>query len=365
MRILKIIVVSLLSICCLTANAKKNELSDYEKEEMQKAITYYDNNQPDLAINIYENLLTKNPKNYLINYEYALAKVAKKEYAEAIKITKKIEGNSDANCLIYQLQGNTYDYMGDRKKAIASYDKGIKKFPKAGCLYLEKGNVMLMERDYNGALALYEKAIEVEPQYTSSYFRASDLLLNSSEPIWGLIYGEALLLLDKGPRNQSIQKAIVKSLRSKITMENDSLHVSLTKQNTIGFKGLNLIVPFEMLYELAVLNSPNIISLQKEARKDILSFKELVEIRKAAANEYETWKDKYPNYLLEYHKAVIDAGCFEVYTMELFKDAYADEYNEFFANEENKKMMEVYKSWIKNNPFEPNENNLIIRKTAQ
>lgn len=365
MKILKIIAVSLLSICCITANSKNAQLSDYEKEEMQKAIAYYDNNQPDKAIEIYEHLLTNNPKHFLINYEYALAKTAKKEYAEAIKITKKVEGNSDANCLIYQLQGNTYDFMGERKKAIASYDKGIKKFPKAGCLYQEKANIMLMEHDYNGALAMYEKAMEVEPTYTSSYFRASVLLLGSSEPIWGLIYGEALLLLDKGERNKVIQNTIVKSLRNTISMSNDTLHVSLTKQNTIGFKGLNLIVPFEMLYEMSVLNSPNIKDLQKTARKDILSFAELVEIRKAAANEYESWKDKYPNYLLEYHKKVIDAGCFEVYTMELFKDAYADEYKEFIANEENQKMIEVYKSWVKNNPFEPNEDKLIIRIPAQ
>lgn len=364
MNTTKIIIASLLLFGSLTANAKKSGLSDFEKDEMQKAISYYDNNKPDIAIDIYNNLLANNPKSYIINYELALAKVAKGEYAEAIKITEKVERNSDVEDKLFQLQGNAYDYMGKRKKAVASYDKGLKKFPKAGCLYMEKGNIMLMENDPNGALGMYEKAIEVEPTYSSPYYRASALFLGSTEPIWGLIYGETFLLLEKGQRNVAIQDAMVKRLGQAIKLEKDTLHVSLTQQHTVNMKGLNLIIPFEMLYELEILKSSAVDKLKSEKR-DTITISDFIEIRKVAANAYKDWENRYPNYLFEYQKKVIDAGYFEAYTMDLFKDVYADEYKAYVANEENQKTLDAYKAWITKNPFEPNENKLIIRKEPQ
>ncbi len=365
MKVKKFLATSLILVCSLTANAKKNGLSDFEKDEMQKAISYYDNNQPDIAIEIYNNLLANNPKSYIINYELALAKVAKQEYAEAIKITKKIEHNSDVEDKLFQLQGNVYDFMGERKKAVASYNKGLKKFPKAGCLYMEKGNVMLMENDPNGAVGMYEKAMEVEPTYSSPYYRASALFLGSTEPIWGLLYGETFLLLEKGQRNVAIQNAMVKRLNQAFEMQNDTaLHVSLTQQNTVSIKGLSFIIPFEMLYEMAVLKSATVVGLKSEKR-DSITISDFIEIRKAAANAYEEWKDKYPNYLFEYQKKVIDAGYFEAYTMDLFKDVYADEYKAYVANEDNQKTLDAYKTWMTKNPFEPKENKLILRKEPQ
>ena len=364
MNTTKILIASLLLLGSLTANAKKSGLSDFEKDEMQKAISYYDNNKPDIAIEIYNNLLADNPKSYIINYELALAKVAKGEYAEAIKITEKVERNSDVEDKLFQLQGNAYDYMGKRKKAVASYDKGLKKFPKAGCLYMEKGNIMLMENDPNGAVGMYEKAMEVEPTYSSPYYRASALFLGSTEPIWGLIYGETFLLLEKGQRNVAIQDAMVKRLGQAIKLENDTLHVSLTQQHTVNMKGLNLIIPFEMLYELEILKSSAVDKLKSEKR-DTITISDFIEIRKVAANAYKDWENRYPNYLFEYQKKVIDAGYFEAYTMDLFKDVYADEYKAYVANEENQKTLDAYKAWMTKNPFEPNENKLIIRKEPQ
>ena len=148
-------------------------------------------------------------------------------------------------------------------------------------------------------------------------------------------------------------------------MQNDTaLHVSLTQQNTVSIKGLSFIIPFEMLYEMAVLKSATVVGLKSEKR-DSITISDFIEIRKAAANAYEEWKDKYPNYLFEYQKKVIDAGYFEAYTMDLFKDVYADEYKAYVANEDNQKTLDAYKTWMTKNPFEPKENKLILRKEPQ
>ena len=135
-------------------------------------------------------------------------------------------------------------------------------------------------------------------------------------------------------------------------------------QNTVNIKGLNLIIPFELLYELEILKSPAIDKLKSEKR-DTITITDFIEIRKVAANAYKDWENRYPNYLFEYQKKVIDAGYFEAYTMDLFKDVYADEYKTYIAKEENQKTLDAYKAWMTKNPFEPNENKLIIRKEPQ
>lgn len=351
-----------LAAMVLTTQVQASDLSEYEQRQMQQAIEYCDNGEIDKSIEIYNKLLENNPKNYLINYELAYAKSMKKEYEEAIKISKKIEKDPRADAQLYQLQGNAYDYLGKRKTAVACYDKGLKRFPNSGILYMEKGNILYMEKDYDGAIELYEKAIEVEPTYPSPYFRASAIFLNSSEPVWGLIYGEAFLLLEKGARNKAIQKGMVERLNNAFEMRGDTaLHISLTKKNVIGMHGLKLVIPFEIRYEMATSKSKAVLEMTA-SKRDSITLPELINIRETVANTYkESWEEEYPNYLLDYQKQLIDGGYFEAFTMELFKDYYEKEYQEFIAKEENQKIIEALHTWMIQHPFEPNKDKPIKR----
>lgn len=208
MKSIKFLIVALLSALSIVANGQITELNDEEMNLFRKANAYYENNAPDMAIPIFEKLLQKHPKNYLVNYEYCLPLMQKGRYYEVVNICKKLEKNPYQEDILYQLEGNAYDYSGKRKSALATYDKGLKKFPKSGKLFMEKGNIYMMEEQWGAALSLYEKAIEVEPTYPSPYYRASSLYLDTNEPIWGIIYGEAFLLMESGERNSYIQKKI-------------------------------------------------------------------------------------------------------------------------------------------------------------
>ncbi|MBP5455140.1 MAG: tetratricopeptide repeat protein [Paludibacteraceae bacterium] len=351
-----------LSAMVLTTQVQASDLSEYEQKQMKQAIEYCDNGDLDKSIEIYNKLLANNPKNYLINYELAYAKSMKKEYDEAIKITKKIEKDPNAEDQLFQLQGNAYDYLGKRKYAVASYDKGLKRFPNSGILYMEKGNIRYMEKDYDEAIKLYEKAMEVQPTYPSPYFRTSALFINSTEPIWGLIYGETYLILEKGARNKALQKAMVERINEAFKIEGDTaFHISLTKRNDIGMHGLKLLIPFEIRYETAASNSKAVQEMVV-SKRDSITLSDIIGIREAIANTYkEKWEEEYPNYLLDYQKQLIDGGYFEAFSMELFKDAYENEYKEYIAKEDNRKILEALHTWMIQHPFEPNANKPIKR----
>lgn len=359
MKSIKWVIVMLLMTQSFVVRAEK-QLSAAEREQIKEAITLCDQGQAERSVEILSKLAEKYPKDYVINYELCVSKHVMQQYNEVITLTKKLEKHPAADEHLYQLQGNTYDYMGKRKEAIASYDKGLKRFPKAGCLYMEKGTILLGEHQYYNAILMYEKAIEKEPSFSSPYVRVSSIFLNTPEPVWGLIYGEAYLLMSQDVRNPQLQKYMVNTLNNAFVLENDStIHVSLTQQK-IQMKGLRIVnIPFEIAYELVAKETA--LTLQKEHR-DTLTVKDLIQIRKDVVKVYEEdWKEENPNYLFDYQAKLIAGGYFEAFTYELFKDAFPKEYEEYTAVSENQKILEALHLWQSYNPFQPNESQFIKR----
>lgn len=356
----KWIILMLFAVLSVVARADK-KFSPAEVEQIKEAITLCDQGQAERSVEILTKLAEKYPKNYVLNYEICVAKHTLQQFDEVIALTKKLEKSPEADEKLYQLQGNSYDYMGKKKEATASYDKGLKKFPKSGCLYMEKGTMLLNESQYYDAILMYEKAIEVEPDYPSPYFRASSILLGSQEPIWGLIYGEAFLLMSKDGRNPQMQNYMVKTLNHALVQANDStLHFFLTNKK-IRMKGLRFVeYPIEIDYEIAARKT---FFALKEAKKDTFSIKDLIQLRIDVVKAYEEKrKEDNPNYLFDYQSKLIAGGYFEAFSYELFKDAFPKEYEDYISVDENQKILEALHLWKRYNPFHPNESQIIKRK---
>ena len=65
----------------------------------------------------------------------------------------------------------TYKAIAEYKECTKLYKKGIKKFPKSGILYNEYGELLAMNKDLNGAIEIWEKGIEVDPNFSSNYYQ--------------------------------------------------------------------------------------------------------------------------------------------------------------------------------------------------
>lgn len=132
----------------------------------------------------------------MYSYEVAYAYNLLKDYPRVISLLEKLVLRPDANGKIYHLLGNTYDNIGQAAKAVQTYEDGLKRFPDAGELYLEKGNGLQRKKDFKAAVIEYEKGIRADPMFASNYYWAAKLFLASNEKVWGMIYGELFLLLE-------------------------------------------------------------------------------------------------------------------------------------------------------------------------
>lgn len=144
-------------------------------------------------------------------YEKAYSYVLEKDYDNAVKISKKLKRKKYRSARGFQLLGNCYSYNGEVKKAIKTYEKGMKHFPNSGRLQLERGNIELHRENYGLAMKYYEKGIEVDPGFASNYYWAAKLYMSSDHVYWGLIYGELFLNLERsGKRHKDVSEVMYK-----------------------------------------------------------------------------------------------------------------------------------------------------------
>lgn len=212
--------------------------SDKAKELGLEAIQLIDAGKFDESIVLLEKAKKLDPKSMMYPYEIALAHYFKEDYALAIEILTSLTHHKKVENVVYQLLGNAYDMIGKPEIALATYKEGMLKFPESGVFYMESGVVKFKQADYDEALRLYEEGIKVEPNYSSNYYRLSNLFSMTDEKIWTLLYGEYLILLEPSTqRTQETSQLLYDTYQKIYVAKTDSSgEFNLTK------KGINLVV---------------------------------------------------------------------------------------------------------------------------
>ena len=279
----------------------------------QEAIKLMDNGKLDESIKLLEEAQKLDPDRFDYTYELAYAHYSKEDYKGAIKILEKNTEHKDVTERLFQLLGNSYDVLGKSDKAFEAYDAGLKKFPNSGIIYLEKGNVHWNKKEYGKALPFYEKGIEVDPKFPSNYYRATRIYCGSTEEVWGLIYGEIFMNLERNSKRTSeISKLLFDTYKSEIKFTSDtSMTVSFCQQMTMNVNAISnpksIKLPFCMIYEPTLL-----MSIAFEKNTDINT---LDKIRKGfVENYFKMGHNKtHPNMLFDYQDKVLKAGHLESY----------------------------------------------------
>lgn len=272
--------------------------------------------QYDKAIQLLEEARRLDPGNITYPYELAYAYVGKKDYVPAVTLLEKLSRRRDVISKVYQLLGNTYDFQGHPDKAIRTYEKGLKKFPKAGELYLEMGNMHLVKKEYEEALALYEKGIDADPAFPSNYYWAAKIFCSGGEKVWGMIYGEIFMNLERNSkRTAEISKLLFDTYRKGIAFPDDSTaKVSFSKNNTIyvSKKALKGLSGLRLPYGTAVYET---VLLMAVAGKHALDPESLHRIRERFLDNYYArhYDTQFPNVLFAYQREIQQAGQLEAY----------------------------------------------------
>jgi len=323
------------------------------------AIKLEDENKPDEALPLLQQARALDPDNYNYPYEVAFCYNLKKDYRQAAETLEKVIKMKGARDECYQLLGNTYDMSGDSVKALATYAAGLKLFPKSGRLYLETGNIWLIRQDYDKALPYYEKGIDADPAYTSNYYRAGELFMSSAESIWGMMYGEIFMNLERNTeRTAKMSKWLYENYKTNIVIKSDTaLEVHFCNNNNIdvddlkGGQGFKL--PFSMMYEPLVLLS---ILPAKE-----INMETLCRMRKNFIDQYyeKEYNKTYPNVLFAYQHAIEKAGHLDAYNHWILMKGDEAAFTKWRNTHQDD--WAAFATWFKEHPLEVTDDNKFVR----
>jgi tetratricopeptide (TPR) repeat protein len=349
---MKKIITLILLVFTLSAFAQTDQKKAYDLG--MKAIKKMEAGEIKEAITMLEECQTLAPNDINYPYEIAYAHYLDKNYKEALKVLKKLVNHPKANARIHQMLGNTYDVSGKPAKAIEAYETGLKLFPTSGLLYLERGNMDMMKEEYNTALNFYEKGIKVDPAFPSNYYWATKIYLSSTEEIWGMIYGEIFVNMERNTvRTEEISKFLYDRYKSEIKFTSDSTAtVSFSQSATIniaeGDDLTNLKLPFSMIaYEPMLL-----IATVGEKSIDLDA---LDRIRTKFLKMYfDNGHDKtYPNVLFDYQKLIESEGHFSCYNHWLLMKGDEAAFSTWMND--HKDEWDEFVKWFSSNPLKITE----------
>ncbi len=301
---IKVFTFSLLfSFSCYNVAAQSDAAK--AKELGMAAIKLEDEGKADDALELLAKAKALDPSNYVYSYEMAYCYKVKKEYKQGIAIMQNVVKMSGIREECYQMLGNLYDMDGDSSRALKTYAEGLKVFPNAGQLYLETGNVYFGYEEYNKALPFYEKGIEADPTFSSNYYRATQIYTASSEAIWGMIYGEIFMNLERNSdRTANVSKWLYDTYKANIEIHSkDSMGVHFSKNiivnvDDITDKHHKFKLPFNMIYEPVMLMSLIL--------TDSINTETLCSMRKKFIEIYfeKNYDTDHPNVLFSYQKSI-------------------------------------------------------------
>ncbi len=312
----------------------------------QEAIRLMDSGKVDESIVLLNEAIKLDPKETIYPYELAFAYCLKEDYKTAVKILEKLRKSKEPSELVYQLLGNSYDMLGKPEKALETYADGLEKYPNSGCLNMESGTVYWIHEQYDKAVSYYEKGIEVDPEFPSNYYRVATAYCHSDAEVWGMIYGEIFMNLERNTqRTSEMSRLLYNTYKSEITFPNDSVvNISFCKNMSMTLEDLEeLKIPFGMVYE-------TIMSLAVGAEKNI-DINSLDRIRTRFVENYyrEKYNEKYPNVLFDYQNKLKAAGHMEAYNHWLLKNGDEDAFSKWLVDNASK--WGAFAKWMDDNPL--------------
>jgi len=282
------------------------------------------------AILVLNKALQSDPNNFEIKKDLAFAYYLHRDYVKAMETAKPLAEGNNADVQSYQILGMVYKAIEERKDAEKMYKASIKKFPKSGVLYNEYGEMLWSKKDFTEAVKLWEKGIEVEPNFSGNYYNAAKYYYFSVDKVWGIIYGEIFVNLESySKRTAEIRNLLLDGYKKLFT------DADLAKnQNTKN--------EFVRAFLETMKKNSSVVS-------NGITPESLVALRTRFILDWYTGNTgRFPYRLFDYQLQLLKAGMFDAYNQWIFgiaKDlaafqiwttTHTDEYNKFNAFQKNR-----------------------------
>lgn len=344
---MKTLLLALLSLFCIGTASAQTPCD----ERIARAVERMDGGDFDEAARLLESVLAADPKNFLANYEMGYLLYMQERYEEAVEVLRRIKRKDYPP--LYQLLGNAYDMAGDRKRAVKTYEKGLRENPDAGRLYLELGNIACAERQYDRAFDCYRRGATVDPAHPSNYRSLALLYAISSEPVWTLVWGELFMNLERGSeRTSAMSGTLAQAYRDNIRIEGDTaVRMTFSRNGRVAREGLRLRIPFgTAVFEVAAGAA-----LTADGIPDSLTLDVLSDMRERFVDRYfekydrMLFDDDAARPLMDYQRQVKEAGMMKPYNYWVLSQGFPDEFRQW--RDEHAVQWEDFIAWFAAHPM--------------
>ncbi len=222
------------------------------------------------------------------------------DYDQASVMAKQLLEREDADVQSFQIAGNIFKGMNDKKECLKLYKKGVKKFPNSGALHFEYGEILLTDEQREAAIEQWETGINTDPSYSGNYYHAAKFYaFNKMYTVRTILYGEIFVNLESySVRTAEMKDYLLKSYKQ--------FYASAPEPES---KKANA-------FETAVAN---VLRKQSDQLSQGINTETLTIIRtRFILDWFEQHAEKYPYRLFEQMQYLVREGLFEAYNQWLF-----------------------------------------------
>lgn len=274
------------------------------------------------AVLVLNKALAKDPQNISIQKDIALTYYYQRDFAKARETVKPLVEREDADVPTYQIAGNIYKALAERKDAEKMYKKALKKYPNSGPLYAEYGELLWMMNENFTSIEQWELGIKSDPGYAGNYYFAARYYYFTTDKVWALVYGEIFVNMESyTSRTAEVKNLLLDSYKKFFVVDPKAKPTKSENEFTKAFTTV-------MNQNSSVINS----GITTESLT-MLRTRFLLDWNK----DYAT---KFPFRLFDHQKQLLQEGMFEAYNQWIF-EAAGD--------------LAKYESWTKLNTEQYNE----------
>lgn len=355
-----VILLTQLQILAQSKEEKAREAHDLT----QQAIGLMDNGNYEESIRLLEKAEKLDPKNSDITYEKAFAYYLQQDFKKAIEVGSALIKSKSATDQYFQILGNSYDYSGNPDAALETYEKGIKKFPNSGALYLERGILFYAHKKYDEAINSWENGVAANPKFSSNYYWLGKIYSYTDSKIWSVLYGEMFMNLERATkRTEEMSQINYNVHQACIKFKGDtSIVTSYVKEHAINLSKNDVLkFPFSLGFEMSMGLSSAIGLIENKADTTIT----LEMIYKIRNNFIDSWFESdlyaknYPNILFDYQRKIKSAGHYKAYTYWLYSIGRPDEFDTWY--DANTAEYNAFADWFTENYIEVTKENMFSR----
>lgn len=331
--------------CALSGNAQNPKALKAQARSIGKdALAMISSKRYNEARKLLYSAYALDTSTYLYSYEIGYTHVMEKDYLHAIPFYKIACKKSDATDFCYVMLGSCYFLLGKQEDAEGALMEGLARFPNSGRIYQGLGDVNQL--NLVRALHFYEKGVQADPSFAQNYYWLSKIFCNSTESIWGMLYGEIFLNLEKNTsKSKEISALLYSTYRENIQFSGDTLVTLQFCKNSLTYPNEHKTewLPLTMIYEPCLQSAVQL--------GDTITLASLNGIRSRFVDAYfsENYNISHPCLLFDWHKELIRLEHFESYNYWLMRHGSPAEFEAWLMV--HRKKYDSFLKWLESHPL--------------